>query len=59
MYSSVSPPNQDSSVAKRDGEKDEKNPPRGISKEMWEVFILIFYFNYYDLWESESLTKQD
>ena len=44
MYSSVSPPNQDSSVAKRDGEKDEKNPPRGISKEMWEVFILIMIY---------------
>ena len=44
MYSSVPPPNQDSSVAKRDGEKDEKNPPRGISKEMWEVFILIMIY---------------
>jgi len=44
MYSSVPPPNQDSSVVKRDGEKDEKNPPRGISKEMWEVFILIMIY---------------
>ena len=44
MYSSVPPPNQDSPVAKRDGENDEKNPPRGISKEMWEVFILIMIY---------------
>ena len=40
MYSSVPPPEQDLSLIERDGDKEKEDPPRGITKETWEVLAL-------------------
>ena len=37
MYSAVPPPEQDPSVVEKDGTKEKESPPRGISRETWEV----------------------
>lgn len=39
MYSAVPPPDSNSSVINKDGEIEKEGPPRGISRETWEVVV--------------------
>lgn len=40
MYSTVPPPQQDTSGIESDSDKEKQGPPRGISEEKWQVCLM-------------------